>query len=227
MAWESEVADFAAALMAEIASLESDLEHDFRYVRLRELRRIYHLYGNPIADTSPATAPGQEPSTTERTQQRQTVRQLSPDRERALTAAKDYVTGLDRVVPTREILEYLVQNRINVGGASPLNNLSAMISTSGVFQSHGRKGWTMKDGSAPILTDDDYDQIVNEILDGFTPGEFSHVIAALEAHKSIPSDIDGRLLARSRERTNGKLLTEEQLRTLRKTFTNSIRNRAA
>ncbi len=220
------MADFMAALLAEISSLESELEQDVRYVRLRELRRIPHLYPSATADASPATAANQDQPMAKRTQQRQTARQPSSDRERALAAAKVYVTSLDRVVPTREILEQLTANGIEVGGASPLNNLSAIISTSGAFQSHGRKGWTLKNGSAPVLNHDDYNQIVDETLREFTSREFSHIIIELDASKGIPPDIDRRLLARSRERTNGHLLTDEQMRTLRETFGKVIRNRA-
>lgn len=219
--------DFTAALMAEIASLESELEHDVRYVRLRELKRIHHLYGSPISDRSLVAAARQDQSAVEPAPQRQSVRQSSPDRERALAAAKKYVASLGRVVPTREILDYLMTNGIEVGGTSPLNNLSAMISTSGAFQSHGRKGWTMKNGTELVLTQDDYDLVVHETLAEFTAGEFTHATTEMEAQRGIPPDIDRRLLARSRERAGGQYLTDEQMKALRGTFTSVIRARSA
>jgi hypothetical protein len=105
--------------------------------------------------------------------------------------------------------------------------LTTMISTSGAFQSHGRKGWTMKDGSAPVLKDSDYDQIITETLDEFGSEDFLHTITEIDAHRGIPPDIDRRLLARSRERTGGNMLTDEQLKALREKFTNSIKKRVA
>lgn len=220
------MADFARALMAEIANLESELERDVRYVRLRELRRIHHLYASAIAEVPSVAAVRQEQSATERAPQRQSARQASPDRERALSAAKEYVTSLGRVVPTREILDQLVTSGIEVGGVSPLNNLSAMISTSGAFQSHGRKGWTMKDGTDWVLTQDDYDHAVNETFNDLTAGEVAHAISEIEAQKGIPPEIDRRLLARARERTNGHYLTDEQSKALRGTFAALVRMRS-
>jgi len=221
------VADFMAALVAEIANLESELERDVRYVRLRELKRIQHLYGSPIPNRPLVAAARQEQSAAEHAPQRQSVRQPSPDRERALAAAKEHVASLGRVVPTREILDHLMASGIEVGGASPLNNLSAMISTSGAFQSHGRKGWTMKNGTELVLTQDDYDLVVNETLAEFTAGEFTHATTEIEARRGIPPEIDRRLLARSRERAGGQYLTDEQMKALRDTFANSIRARSA
>jgi hypothetical protein len=137
MAWESAVADFAEALRTEIATLESELERDVRYVRLRELRRICHLYGNS-RDALLATAVYPEQFKAE-PRRWPTVRQSSPNREHALAAAKEYVASLKRVVPTREIMEHIEAKGIDVGGAIPLNNLSAMISTSGAFRVMGAK----------------------------------------------------------------------------------------
>lgn len=225
--WGDGMADFTAALVAEIASLESELEQDVRYVRLRELRRIHHLYGDLIPGRPLVAAARQEQSAVEQAPQRQSVRQPSPDRGRALAAAREYVASLGHVVPTREILEYLMANGIEVGGASPLNNLSAMISTSGAFQSHGRKGWTMKTGTELILTQDDYDLIVDETLNELTPGQLTHVTSEIGDHNGIPPDIDSRLLARSRKKNGGQYLTDDQLRALRDTFANSIQTRSA
>jgi hypothetical protein len=85
----------------------------------------------------------------------------------------------------------------------------------------------MKDGSAPVLKDSDYDQIITETLDEFGSEDFSHTITEIDAHRGIPPDIDRRLLARSRERTGGNMLTDEQLKALREKFTNSIKKRVA
>lgn len=139
--------EFMSALKAEIASLESELEQDFRYLLLRELRRVLHLYGNATSSEH-ATLSKKERAVPEGKQSRKSVRRPTLERERALSAAKDYVANLDRVVPTREVLEHLMENGIEVGGSIPLNNLSALMSTSGQFQSHGRRGWTIPEREA-------------------------------------------------------------------------------
>ena len=136
--------DFVSALDAEIANLEQALEQDVRYIRLRELKKILRFYGGATSSQS-ATLNKVQGMAPEGKQSRPSVRQPSPAREKALAAVKEYIRGLDRIVPTRELLEHLAASGIEVGGASPLNNLSAMISTSGMFEAHGRGGWTIKE----------------------------------------------------------------------------------
>lgn len=142
-----------SALNAEIASLERELEQDVRYVHLRELKRVLRFYGTAMSSQSGAHAEVQE-KVSGRKQLRQSVRQPSSAREKALAAAKEYIGGLDRIVPTRELLEQFVANGIEVGGATPLNNLSAMLSTSGMFESHGRRGWTVKNTQTKFESDE-------------------------------------------------------------------------
>ncbi|MGE0281643.1 MAG: hypothetical protein AB7P20_13665, partial [Rhizobiaceae bacterium] len=43
-----------------------------------------------------------------------------------------------------DILNHLFEDGILVGGNSPVSYLSAMLYHSPDFQSHGRKGWTLK-----------------------------------------------------------------------------------
>lgn len=135
--------EFTSALDDEIANLERELEQDVRYVRLRELKRLRQLYGKATSSQSVTHAEVQR-AASEQDQPRHFVRRTSTARERALAAAKEYIGELNRIVPTREVLEHLATNGIEVGGATPLNNLSAMISTSGIFESHGRRGWTIR-----------------------------------------------------------------------------------
>ena len=139
--------EFMSALNAEIANLERELEQDVRYIRLRELKKILQFYGTATSSHS-ATFTKVPGVVSEGKQLRQSVRQPSSAREKALASAKEYIEKLNRIVPTRELLEHLVTNGIEVGGASPLNNLSAMISTSGMFVSHGRRGWTIKEDTS-------------------------------------------------------------------------------
>lgn len=134
--------DFSAALADEIASLETELAKDVRYLRLKELKRVALLYGGGLQQGAHITRHPISMMDGAATL-RPPVRQPSPSRERALTEALAFVERSGRLVPTREILDHLVATGIEVGGVSPLNNLSAMISTSGKFQSHGRSGWTM------------------------------------------------------------------------------------
>ncbi|MBT9288441.1 hypothetical protein [Prosthecodimorpha staleyi] len=133
--------NFMAALAAEIAELEGELDRDIRFVRLRELRKIMALYVGAKA-SEPATiveAPAQS--------HRQTVqmrRVQSPERARALALAKEFVGRSLAPVPTREILEFVLSQGVVIAGNPPLNNLSAMLSSSDEFKAEGRSGWRVR-----------------------------------------------------------------------------------
>ncbi len=223
------MSDFVGALAAEIASLESALEKDVRYVRLRELRRVCILYEDAASSVSPPSITPVEDgaSNSEASRQRASMRQLSPNRERALAAAKEYVAKASRVVPTRELLEYIISEGIEVGGANQLNNLSAIISTSGIFRSHGRKGWTIKDmpGFASEVLDvasiaNDFAQELSQEL---SQEDITHLLDALRGASGVPSEYDRRLLSYAKGQNNGLLLTDEQLRALRMAFVEAIK----
>lgn len=142
-------AELIKAVKNEIARLEAELAQDERYQRLQELRRVLDLYDNRQAlqhsgsqDTERARA---DLPTTE---QWKTRRKASKDRREAIRCAGIVIDNRAGPVPTREILEQLEDWKVVVPGKQPLNNLSAMLSNSGEFESHGRAGWTRKSEGA-------------------------------------------------------------------------------
>ena len=146
--------DFPTALRAEIAQLEAALEADVRYRRLRELRRVLDLY--PAPQPPQAFAPVDRQAIEALANwahsgtNRAITRRASPERAKALDVAKLFLTNRSGPTPTREIYEHLVSLGISVPGEVPVNNLSAMLSNSSEFFSHGRSGWTLKGDDIPI-----------------------------------------------------------------------------
>lgn len=130
----------------EISELQAALAKDPRYMRLTQLLEMRQAYlGLPsieaqtriqqrtmfAADDEIADAPSRG------------GRRRTPEREQALREAKTLLAG--RTEPTRitDIDAHLVAKGIRLGGSDPLNNLSALLSTSGEFIAHGRAGWTL------------------------------------------------------------------------------------
>lgn len=140
-------ADFRAALMAEIAFLEGELQADERYIKLEGLRRIAGLYPMSTQSQQTEKSPESAPAHPEDANRYTGTRKTTAVREQALHEAKTYVLAEHRVVPTRDIHQHLLDKGINVGGESPQNNLSALISKSGIFVAHGRSGWTVLEDS--------------------------------------------------------------------------------
>lgn len=157
---------FVAALKTEIANLEAELERSLPYIRLQEARRMLALYeddrtvsvkrqgpqyenlAEQIADfanrlATPKTSPF-------------TSRRGSPERAKALEAARLFlVNRTGEPTTTAAIFEHVAGLGIEIGGKDPQNNLSAMLSNSPIFQSHGRSGWTLASPTQTILVDDD------------------------------------------------------------------------
>ena len=115
-------------------------------------------------------------------------------------------------------MKHLTANNVEVGGSNPLNNLSAMLSTSGLFQSHGRKGWTIKGTIKPVLEESDYEAIASGVFSSLSANELTHIESYIENNAGLPQDIDSRLLRSAREKTSDIHLTDEQKKTLRTTF---------
>lgn len=146
------MADFLEALDGEIAKLEAELRADLRYRRLLELQRVRALYSESHDDTPRGVSGSVRLGTTLRpggafdSGLAQTVkrhrRAASPERQRALDAARMYLENRKGPVPTRVLFEHIEDLGIEIPGEKPLNNLSAMLSNSPDFESHGRAGWT-------------------------------------------------------------------------------------
>ena len=71
------------------------------------------------------------------------TRKPSAEREAALQFARDFLDGKTTPTPTREIFAAMEDAEIGLAGANPMNNLSAMLSNSDEFNSHGRRGWVL------------------------------------------------------------------------------------
>jgi hypothetical protein len=133
------VQDFVEVLKAEIASIEAELAKDVRMQRLKYLREVLPLYQNP--STEEPVKGGVETSSAPR---RPPVRTMSDTRRRALEIIRSFLAHRSEPAPTRVILDHLNKNGIEIGGSSPSNNLSALLSTSGEFDPHGKSGWSLK-----------------------------------------------------------------------------------
>ena len=124
---------FVEALKAEITELEDQLARDPRYRQLQQLKRVLPLYEN-----APSTPP---------------ARAASPSRVRssgAPSASADAKNAVRQVlartawpVATRDIVKALAARGVEIGGRVPQNTLSALLSKSDAFVSHGRSGWTL------------------------------------------------------------------------------------
>jgi hypothetical protein len=154
------------ALDAEIAEIETDIARnpDPRVAKIARLREIRHAYvaaqgssrpapevsasavarPTPLESLTAALAAAVTPRQGGLIVPRPYGRRPSPERQRAITAMKEFLA--DKAAPTRttEIYEHLQSRGIAVGGTEPLNNLSAMLSNASEFQSHGRLGWTLQ-----------------------------------------------------------------------------------
>ncbi|MGX1741084.1 hypothetical protein ACWIEX_05950 [Bosea sp. NPDC055353] len=151
---------FVAALKAEIANLEAELERSLTYIRLQEARRMLALYekdqpaepkrrspqiDNLAAQLADVAKRYQNSlATIQKHQSPFQVRRGSPERAKALEAARLFLLNrVDEPTPTAAIYDHILQLGIEIGGNDPRNNLSAMLSNSPIFQSHGRAGWTL------------------------------------------------------------------------------------
>jgi hypothetical protein len=215
--------EFVAVVRAEIANLEA---------RLHILREVLRLYAGATNEKTPyAGFVGDFAGTSFATPDAasRAGRRASPERERALEAARIYVANRSGPTPTAEILDHLVSIGIEVGGEKPVNNLSAMLSNSGLFQAHGRSGWTLRDGnpnSQDVVENSDLHDVVNDVLANFDSGTISQIRAALEGSPTLPPELDSRLLGTSRARF-GRMLTEDEKRRLRHVFAETVTDLAA
>lgn len=153
---------FVDALKMEIAQLDRVLRSDIRYARLREAERLLALYEGGSKDAPlHGFIPAPQVSLHVGRQflgPEATSRRTSPERAMAMESAEMYVRNRKGPVPTADIYAHLQSLGIPVGGEKPVNNLSAMLSNSNLFQSNGRAGWTLRKPSILGRTmDDTYD----------------------------------------------------------------------
>ena len=147
---------FIAALDAELEALHNTLATDPTFVKWRELQRIRGLYSQVSADVvlsgpSGMTAVQVKHTPVQQSPSRGEVdagprgRRPDPSRSRAVQEAETIIRAANGdPVPTSDIFEELQGQGITIPGERPLNNLSAMLSNSGLFAANGRRGWTLK-----------------------------------------------------------------------------------
>lgn len=135
-------AELVTVIKAEIAKLRGELAVDPRTVKLEELERVLRLY-----EASEQTKGAAETARPERAR-----KATSPARQAALDAARIYLKERQGPVKTAELFEHITKHLgLEIGGENPQNNLSAMLSNSEEFNSHGRAGWTWE---KPIQKDE-------------------------------------------------------------------------
>jgi hypothetical protein len=137
---------FLSALDEEILSLRESLNNDPRFLKLKELERVRALYARAEDTPSAVTTNGNVTTDSATTQVER--RRMSPDRKAAIDESRQFLRGKVEPTKTADLLAHLKANGIKVGGSDPMNNLSALLSTSGIFQANGRLGWTLKKNEA-------------------------------------------------------------------------------
>jgi hypothetical protein len=146
--------DFLDAIKAEIAALT---------LKLRELDHVRALYENQENNNKiPLPAANQENDASI-----QRKRKSSSMTELVIEKTKEFLLSKDTPIRTVDILNHLNSIGTIFGGAVPQNTLSAVLSRSELFESHGKSGWVLK-----------YDKkIENEPI-------------ALQSSESSPDDMD-------------------------------------
>lgn len=206
------MADFTAALKAEIQEIENELKNDPRYKKLESLRSVLLLYQSSGVATEKAGAPPV----------RTITRVPSEGRAKAIELARLYLRNRVGPTPTRDIYDHVVDNGAEIGGKDPVNNLSAMLSNSDEFQSNGRAGWTLapENGQAPI-GNETYEAVAEAVLADLTSDQMRDTHSWVVSTHKVPQDIDGKLLGVARDEI-GRFLTDKESAALRAIFSNLL-----
>jgi len=131
------MSDIREAIRIERESLERELQKDPRFLKLQHLKELQALYEGQMEKVPVAVVQSKHSA------KRPAARRINPDREKALSAAAEFIRGRSEPIKTSEILSYFDVIGIPVAGTVPLSNLSAMLHHSPLFHSHGRRGWTL------------------------------------------------------------------------------------
>jgi hypothetical protein len=137
------MAGFFDHLLAEIQALERSLEHDPRFIKLRELQRVRALYEASEGAAS-ADSPSLKDVEERRPHKRSPGREMTPATKLVVDAAREYLAGRTQPVPLRELYREIAERQsIPIGGNDPVNNLSAMLYRYG-FEAVGKAGWRLR-----------------------------------------------------------------------------------
>ena len=244
---------FIAALDTELETLHSLLAGNPTFVKWRELQRIRGLYSQASADVVLSAPSGTTVVQAKHTPIQQASsrgeadvgtrgRRPDPSRSRAVQEAETIIRASNGdPVPTSDILEQLQEQGIAVPGERPLNNLSAMLSNSGLFAANGRRGWTLKqdvsnvdgsDGEVGASEQDgimDFNEEITEASQDAVITIAHYVVQTLDADarseirnlaalgQSMPSDIETKIEEIAR-RTLHRDVSESELVAIRSAF---------
>lgn len=126
----------AELLTQEVQDLERQLANSPVYRKLVKARALLDEYG--IATETKATVVGKSLD----------IRRSIPTNEILDVAETVVRRGNGSPVRTSQIYDALREQAVNIPGKEPRNTLSARLSNSNRFISHGRQGWTMANDSA-------------------------------------------------------------------------------
>lgn len=133
---------FLPALDAEIAQLRAELAADPRLLKLKELERVRKLYSDDSGQSVTMAAPSSKGGMG-RTPSARTARVLEVS-EVFLRNRNKGILGRPIPTHTQAILDYVQQQPgVEIIGKNRRNSLSALLSHSPRFRSHGRYGWTL------------------------------------------------------------------------------------
>ena len=216
-----------SAIKNEIESLETSIFQDIRWICARELRKILELYKDKEG-TSENDGQPQSVARTNRWRRNAEVikpgivssrapggRKPSPEREQAVELAKTLLNGKTVPTTTRDILTYIQSEGHSVPGEVPVNNLSAMLSNSNDFVSHGRSGWT--------LAEVELREIANDYSADLDHNTVLATLVNWKLHNRIPPEIDSVLLVRARDKLD-RDLHEDERSNLRSDFVEALRH---
>ncbi|WP_202988332.1 hypothetical protein [Sphingopyxis terrae] len=127
------------ALQTEVSALEKELFGDPRYQKMVEAKRLLALYTGREPDivATPRIVIAKKPDAPVKR-----AAPRSPVNQAILDTAAQFLAGRSAPTSTADVFDYVAE-RHDVPGKNPKNNLSAMLSNSSRFQSHGRTGWTL------------------------------------------------------------------------------------
>lgn len=139
--------EFLNQLAKQIALLEAELAETPTYRRLKKAMALYDEYAAPQGGdglpSSSAEARKDACGKNERSEVKPLRRQRNEATQAILDAVVELLRDADGPMRTSNILAILREQGHEIPGEKALNNLSAMISYSKMFQAHGKSGWTL------------------------------------------------------------------------------------
>lgn len=140
--------DFASLIRQEIEALERELSENTTYRRIKALRAALLEYAP--TESLRRRKNGVDAETPPPVRGKRLVRKMSPERKKAIKFAKEYLREKSTPIPTREVFKAMSLAGVTLSGKNPQNNLSAILSNSTSFVSHGRDGWVLAESKSAV-----------------------------------------------------------------------------